>query len=347
MKLVVYGPDKRLGAVVGRQIVDLNGAYAKFLRETQDEPLPNEMAAAIVPAELGLFIESGQRALDAAEQAIEYVTKRAGDQKGLRGERLAEALGDVKLHAPYPRRTRIMMAGRNFITHAQGMVRGPDGSMRSLEDVYKEGRAAGIWGFYCFPENSIGPDEDIIYPDRTDRLDYEGEIGLILGKRGKDIKAADGKAYVWGYLLQNDISGRTSLPKVDNPLSTFKRDKNFETSIAAGPYVVVNEIPDCHDVSWETRVNGELRQTGNTKDMLFNFYEYMEFMSYDMTLLPGDIISAGTTGGTAQDASPLMSVEGVQVRDPKLFLKPGDVVEISSPLLGTLRNRVVAKHKGE
>ena len=348
MKLVVFGPDRKLGALKDDQVVDLNLAYAKYLGETQNEPLPYEMAAAIVPSELGAFIESGARALEGAERAIEYLQSRAADQRGLRGERLIEARGEVKLHAPYARRARIMMAGGNFVIHSQGMsLRGADGERMSLDDVYKQSRAKGIWGFYCFPENAAGPDEDVVYPARTDRLDYEGEVAVVLGKKGKDIPASDGKDYIWGYMLQNDISARTNLTGRDNPQSSFARGKNFETSICGGPCVVVGEIPDCHNVTWQTRVNGELRQTGNTRDMTFNFYEYLEYLSADMLLRPGDVISAGTTAGTAQDSSALIpgtGEGGVQAtRDPTLFLKPGDVVEVESPMIGVLRNRIVAK----
>lgn len=349
MKLVVYGPERKLGAQQGDRIIDLNYAYAKYLSETQNEPLPYEMAAAVVPAELGAFIESGPRAIEGAQRALEHVTRSAADQRGLRGERLVEAVGDVRIHAPYARRARIMMAGGNFVIHSQGMgYRGADGSRISLDEIREESRKRGIWGFYCFQENAAAHDDDVIYPARTDRLDYEGEVAVVLGKRGKDIPASAGKDYIWGYMLQNDISARTILPVADNRQSAFSRGKNFDTSICGGPCVVVGEIPDCHDVTWETRVNGEVRQTGNTKDMTFNFYEYLEYMSSDMTLRPGDVISAGTTAGTAQDSSELLPGTGgdtgvMPKRDPKLFLKPGDVVEISNPNIGTLRNRIVAK----
>lgn len=347
MKLVVYGPEKKLGVLQGDDVIDLNFAHAKYLRETQDEPLPYEMAAAVVPAELGAFIESGPRAIEGAQRAVDYLVNRAGNRTGVRGEQLIRPKSNVKIHAPYARRARIMMAGGNFIVHSQGMgYRSADGTPVTLEEVYNNSRKRGIWGFYCFPENAAGPDEDVIYPARTDRLDYEGEIAVVLGKRGKDIRPADGKDYIWGYMLQNDISARTILPTSDNPQSSFARGKNFDTSICGGPCIVVAEIPDCHNVTWETRVNGEVRQTGNTKDMTFNFYEYLEYMSSDMALLPGDVISAGTTAGTAQDSSDLLpgTGEGRQaLRDPKLFLKPGDVVEVSNPIIGVLRNQVIAK----
>ena len=347
MKLVVYGPDRRLGALQGDLVIDLNYAYARYLKQRQDEPLPYEMAAAVVPSELGAFIESGSRAIEGAEKAIEHVSPEGVQSRGLRGERLAELRTDVKLHAPYARKARIMMAGGNYIVHSQGMsLRGADGERMGLDDVYKQSRAKGIWGFYCFPENAAGPDEDVIYPARTDRLDYEGEVAVILGKSGKDISASAAPAYYWGYMLQNDISARTNIGGRDNPQSSFARGKNFDTSICGGPCVVVGEFPDAQNVSWETRVNGQVRQTGNTEEMTFSFAEYVEYLSADMTLRPGDVISAGTTAGTAQDSSELLPSTGEggnPTRDPKLFLKPGDVVEIANPQIGVLRNRIVAK----
>ncbi len=327
MKLVVYGPDRRLGVLNGDDVIDINFAYTKFLKERENEPLPYEMAAAVVPADLGAFIESGQRAVDGAQRAVEYLNAQAGDRQGLRGERLIEPRGEVKLHAPYARKARIMMAGGNYIVHSQGMsLRGADGERMGLDDVYKQSRAKGIWGFYCFPDNAAGPDEDVTYPARTDRLDYEGEIAVILGKAGKDISASAAPAHYWGYMLQNDISARTNLSGRDNPQSSFARGKNFDTSICGGPCVVVGEFPDAQNIS--------------------SFGEYVEYLSADMTLRPGDVISAGTTAGTAQDSSEILpgSGEGMAAtRDPKLFLKPGDVVEISNPVIGVLRNRIVSK----
>jgi 2-keto-4-pentenoate hydratase/2-oxohepta-3-ene-1,7-dioic acid hydratase in catechol pathway len=307
--------------------------------------LPYEVAAATVPHELGQFIEAGERALEGASRAVEYLTRQAGDHHGVRGEPIVELFSAVKLHAPYARRARIMMAGGNYVIHSAGMsYRGGEGPAPSLQEIYQQSRARGIWGFYCFPENAAGPDEDIIYPARTDRLDYEGEVAVILGRAGKDIAAADAKPYFWGYLLQNDVSARTNVGGPDNAQSSFARGKNFDTSICAGPYIVVGEFPDAQNIDFETRVNGQVRQQGNTKDMTFSFAEYVEYLSQDMTLLPGDVISAGTTAGTAMDSSELIDgPNGTKVRAPDLFLKPGDTVEVSNPLMGTLRNRVVAK----
>ena len=345
MKLVVYGPARRLGLVQDGLVIDVNGASAKQLGEAQGERRPYEMAAAAAPEELGAFIEAGERAIEAAQRGAEHVLQRASERTGLNGEPLVYALSGVKLHAPFARRCRIMMAGGNYVIHSAGMTRSGEGSPPTLEELYRQSRQRGIWGFYCFPENAAGPDEDIVYPARTDRLDYEGEVAVILGRGGKDIAADKAAPYFWGYLLQNDISARTTLPGPDHPQSSFMRSKNFDGSIAAGPYVVVGEFPDAQDIAWETRVNGEVRQQGNTKDMTFSFAEYVEYMSSDMTLLPGDVISAGTTAGTAQDSSELLPSEPGKspVRSPERFLKPGDVVEVSNAAMGVLRNRIVAK----
>jgi 2-keto-4-pentenoate hydratase/2-oxohepta-3-ene-1,7-dioic acid hydratase in catechol pathway len=345
MKLVVYGPHRRLGVVRDDRVIDASGVFAKYAHEVMGERLPFEVAAATVPEELGKFIEAGERAIDGASRAVEYFARQAADHRGVRGETLVELLSAVKLHAPYARRARIMMAGGNYVIHSAGMsYRGAEGPAPSLQEIYQQSRSRGIWGFYCFPENAAGPDEDVIYPARTDRLDYEGEVAVILGRAGKDVAAKDAQPYFWGYMLQNDVSARTNIGGADNPQSSFARGKNFDTSICAGPYVVVGEFPDAQNIDFETRVNGEVRQQGNTKDMTFSFAEYVEYLSQDMTLLPGDVISAGTTAGTAQDSSELIDgPDGTKIRAPERFLKPGDVVEVSNPLMGTLRNGVVAK----
>jgi acylpyruvate hydrolase len=345
MKLVVFGPERRLGVVHDERVIDISGAFAKYAVEVMDDRLPYEVAAAGVPAELGKFIEAGERAIEGAQRAIEYISRRAEDHEGVRGEQLVYSLGSVKLHAPYAQRARIMMAGGNYVIHSAGMsFRTGEGTTASMQEIYEQSRSRGIWGFYCFPENAAGPDDFIIYPSRTDRLDYEGEVAVILGRRGKDIAAKDAAPYFWGYMLQNDVSARTNVGGADNSMSSFARGKNFDTSICGGPYVVVDEFRDAQNIDFETRVNGEVRQQGNTKDMTFSFAEYVEYLSQDMTLMPGDVISAGTTAGTAQDSSKLIEgPNGTTIRAPDLFLKPGDVVEVSNPAMGTLRNRVIEK----
>src|SRR5262245_32129973 len=156
MRLVVYGPQRRLGVLHEGSVIDVNAGYAKYLRESQDEPFPYEMAAAIAPAELGDFIVSGPRAIEAVEQTIDHLTHRASGQAGLQGETLLQAIESVQLHAPFARRTRLMMAGSNYPVHVAGGNRSPDGHAPSLDEVKAEMRRIGIRGFFSFTENCIG-----------------------------------------------------------------------------------------------------------------------------------------------------------------------------------------------
>jgi 2-keto-4-pentenoate hydratase/2-oxohepta-3-ene-1,7-dioic acid hydratase in catechol pathway len=210
----------------------------------------------------------------------------------------------------------------------------------AVEAIRQQIRSAGLRGFISFPENCVGPGEPIVRPGRTDMLDFEGEIAVTIGRRCKDVPAAEAAGLFWGYFLLNDVSARRAIPVADNPSSRFARDKNFDSAKCAGPYLVVGEIADAQDVHWKTRVNGELRQQGHTRDMVYSFAEMVEYLSEDMTLLPGDILSGGTCSGTAMDSTPVIPGSG---RDPAAFLQPGDIVEVSNPDLGTLRNPVVAK----
>ena len=113
--------------------------------------------------------------------------------------------------------------------------------------------------------------------------------------------------------------------------------KNFDGSCSLGPCIVVGEL-DCQDVDCETRINGVLRQQFNSKDMIFNFGEVLEYLSKDFSFVPGDVISGGTARGTAADSTK-NNPDGTKPKD--LFLKKGDVVEISSPQIGSIKNKLV------
>ncbi len=193
-----------------------------------------------------------------------------------------------------------------------------------------------IWGFWTVSD-AIGPEDDVIYPARCDRLDYEGEAAIILSKGGKDLKPDDLKSSVWGITLYCDWSIRS--PREPLGPMNFAIPKNWDTSWSLGPTIAVREF-DCNTIDIETYVNNERRQKHNTGEMTFSFAQYLEYLSRDLTLKPGDIIASGTGEGTAADASPV-GPDGVQ--PPDLFLKVGDQVEVRSPQLGSLRNKIVAK----
>jgi 2-keto-4-pentenoate hydratase/2-oxohepta-3-ene-1,7-dioic acid hydratase in catechol pathway len=339
MKIVVFGPHRRTGALHGGNVVDLNYACAKCLRERSNEPSPLEMAEALVPSDLARLIEGGPRALENAQKALDYLFGEAQDKRGTRGERLVHPAAEVRLHAPRPDNARIACAGGNFADHAAAMAE----KMRRRPyegDAYQQIRNAGFWGFWKLGREIVGPDGELVYPDRCDRLDYEGEIAVVLGKRGRDLKPSQLKDYVWGVTVLADWSIR--IPReTPGGAFNFAFPKNFDTSCSLGPCIAVGEA-DPTSVDLETLVNGERRQRFNTRDMVFTFAEYLEYLSRDFTLYPGDIISGGTAAGTAADSSELLP-DGSSA--PERFLKPGDIVEMNSPPIGSLRTRVVAKRK--
>lgn len=339
MKIVVFGPYKRTGALHDGNIVDLSYAYAKYLAERTNEPSPLEMAELVVPPDLARFIEGGRRALDAAQQALDHLFGRAQDKSGPRGEMLVRPAADVRLHAPRPDNARIACAGGNFADHAAAMAEKMRG--RAYEgDAYQEIRKAGFWGFWKLGREIVGPDGDVVYPDRCNRLDYEGEIAIVLGRRGVHLKGSQFDEYVWGVTMLADWSIRAPREAPGGPLN-FNLPKNFDTSCSMGPCIAVGEA-DPASIEMETLVNGDLRQRFNTRDMVFAFGEYLEYLSRDFTLYPGDIISGGTAAGTAADSSELLP-DGTSA--PERFLKPGDVVDMRSPSIGSLRSRIVAKKR--
>jgi 2-keto-4-pentenoate hydratase/2-oxohepta-3-ene-1,7-dioic acid hydratase in catechol pathway len=164
----------------------------------------------------------------------------------------------------------------------------------------------------------------------------------VLARRAKDVTASQAADYVWGITLLNDWSIRGA-DKSRESLS-LNLSKNFEGSASVGPAILVGEI-DVQNVDVEVHVNGQSRQHYNSRDMIFSFAEYLEYLSKDLALLPGDMISGGSGPGSAIDSSRLRpgGEKWPEDLERDLFLKPGDVVEVSSPGIGTLRNRVVAK----
>jgi 2-keto-4-pentenoate hydratase/2-oxohepta-3-ene-1,7-dioic acid hydratase in catechol pathway len=340
MKIVVFGPEKRTGVLLDGKVVDASLAYAKYLRERNGDRNAVEVAAALVPADLGRFIDGGQRALDGAQKSLDHL-RGAHDQKGPRGEQIAFDPAQVKLRAPRAAGARVACAGGNFADHAQAMAEraAKRGEMRAFSgNARDEIRKTGIWGFWKVDRESAGQDAEVMYPARCTRLDYEGELAIIIGKQGKDVRAADIKDYIWGVTLLGDWSVR--LAPEPGPLK-FALQKNFDGSCSIGPCIAVGEV-DPFDADVETLVNGQRRQKYSTRDMVFSFGEYMEWLSRDFTFFPGDIISGGTAAGTAADSSPLLPDN---TPSAEYFLKPGDTVEIKNSVVGTLRTRFVAKSK--
>ena len=330
IKIVVFGPERRVGVWEDDRVVDLHAV---------DGSLPADL--------LGL-IEAGERGVDAARAAVERaLTGRAPDGA-------LHDIGAVRVHAPAVHRPRIGCAAGNYALHTigsakhkglansnalAGLIEGD--RVPTVEEVVEKTRARGeLRGFWKDFATPTGPDDDIQYPDRCQKLDYEGEVVAVVGRPAKDVPKGKGGDFIWGVSLHNDMSIRQ-----ENKLVTlsFNLPKNWDGSASVGPCIVVGADPA--DLEVETRVNGELRQKYHSGDMIFSHGDFIEFLSRDLTLCPGDMISGGSGPGTATDSDKeLGSGEEIsEERRAAMYLQVGDIVEVSSQTIGALRNRIVAK----
>jgi len=165
------------------------------------------------------------------------------------------------------------------------------------------------------PTAVIGNGETILYPPQTKELHYEGELGIVIGKRTRNVSAQDAGLCIAGYTCANDVTAR-DLQRLDGQ---WTRSKSFDTFCPLGPRVAKNIDPT--NLAIITRVNGATKQKSNTNQMIFNAFQLVSFVSAIMTLMPGDIISTGTPPGVGE-------------------LKIGDVVEVEIEQIGILRNPV-------
>ena len=177
--------------------------------------------------------------------------------------------------------------------------------------------------------------DPVRYPARTTLMDYEAEVAVVIGKQVRDVAAGDFTPVIYGYTLANDWSIRSNVSFGPD----FQYSKNFDTGTGLGPWIVVDESIDPLDIPVGLKVNGEVRQDGNTDQMVHDWGAFGAHLSRDLTLYPGDMILSGTPKGTAVDSFK-REPDGTFL-DDSAFLKPGDVVEVFSPLLGTLTNEIV------
>src|SRR5882672_3122515 len=226
-----------------------------------------------------------------------------GDLESLRTRRIEPiALDEATLLAPV-RPSKIVCVGRNYREHAAEL-----GHEIPTEPLL----------FFKPPSSLLAPGGTILRPKISERTDYEGELGVVIGKRCHKLASdEDTRPYILGYTCINDFTARDLQNKDDQ----WARAKGFDTFCPAGP-VVSDEVDPWSGIQVETRVNGEVRQSGNTKDFIFSLGVVVRYISQIMTLEPGDLIATGTPKGVG----PVVA---------------GDVVEVSIEGIGVLRNTVV------
>jgi len=226
----------------------------------------------------------------------------------------AHLLAEVRLLAPIERPGKYLAIGMNYAKHVEESDR--LGVARANHQTWFNKQTTCITGPY-----------DDIDPGVTEKLDYEVELGAVIGTPAKRVSEADAKNHVFGYFVANDVSARDW--QFHTP--TFTMGKSFDTHGPIGPWIVTaDEIADPHALDLRCYVNGELRQQNNTGGMIHNLWAQIAYLSTAFTLETGDLIATGTP-------------EGVGVgMEPQVFLQPGDVIRCEIDGIGAIENRVAA-----
>jgi 2-keto-4-pentenoate hydratase/2-oxohepta-3-ene-1,7-dioic acid hydratase in catechol pathway len=324
MRLVTFEPTphrQRIGAYgSGLRIIDLNLAYALYLRDVEKEANFYALADARVPPDMRALFEGGDKSLDAARAALKYVTEQGPETKGPSGEKIIYEPSDIKVKAPIAPKKFFHTAG-NFREHH--------------EEAVKAGFSHPVMPWIVFFQNVdaiIGHEEPIIYPEQlTQELDYELELAVVIKKSGKHFSTEDAANYIGGYVIFNDVTAR-DIQRNEMKSGVFSFCKAIDSFCPLGPWIVTaDEIPDPHNLAMELRVNGKVRQQSHSKKMSVKIPEIISHYSA-MGYSAGDVLSTGTVSGVAAFSD-----------DPKsLYLKPGDTIECEIEKIGVLRNPVVS-----
>ncbi|MGC8970822.1 MAG: fumarylacetoacetate hydrolase family protein [bacterium] len=218
-------------------------------------------------------------------------------------------IADVsKILPPIIRPSKIIALGRNYLEHAK-----ETGHDAPKEPIFFSKAVSSI----------IGHEDRIMYPNWLTRVDPEVELGVIIGKRAKNIPEENAMDCVLGYTVINDVTARDMQTEDLKAANPWFRSKSFDTFCPIGPYLVLKEcVQDPHNLAIELRVNGIIRQKDNTKNLIFKIPQIISFITRHMTLEPGDIIATGTPSGIAP-------------------IKPGDIVEAEVENIGVLKNIVI------
>ena len=259
---------------------------------SNDPNIPNNMLS---------FLEAGKKVMTLAEDVVK------------KNQNIIP-MDSCRLINPILRPPKIIAIGLNYQDHLE--------EIRAIGREVDDPEVPMI--FNKQSTSACGPYEDIHDPKVSDKLDYEGELAFVIGKKCRHVPRSEAHNVIAGYCVSNDVSVRDWQLRVP----TFTIGKSFDTHCPFGPAIVTaDEISDPHNLQIKTEVNQEVRQNSNTKNLIFNCFELVEHLSTSFTLEPGDLILSGTPSG-------------VGVADNK-FLKEGDEVKISISELGYIENKVV------
>ncbi|RJR52370.1 MAG: FAA hydrolase family protein [Desulfobacteraceae bacterium] len=324
----VFQNLEHVGLLVEKETVaDVTAGYAAYLHDSGSGNA-YELAKVLAPRSMLKLIEGGRTSLAAIKETGLFL-KGKPDLKGIRGEKIFYSLDEVNLRAPIPRPPKILAPALN---HKQVWERIIGPTKTNPHPVY----------FIKLSTCVTGPYDPIEIPD-IGVVGSEVEIGLVVGRRGKNIPIENAEEYIFGYTIHNDITAHelrdkeewVSIKSAANDGKEMRityagRYKCFDTFAPMGPWLVTkDEMPSIQNCPMEARLNGKPIQKGTTADMVFNFSEILSYFSKAHTLEPGDILSSGTC-----TFAPGWNLKNVDLR------KIGGVLESEVDGIGTLRNPI-------
>jgi acylpyruvate hydrolase len=338
LKLVTFKvhTEERVGALFGEKVVDLNSAYTLKLKE-QGVLNPKLKACSLIPESMIEFLEGGEESFTAAKEAFSYALKNP-QATGLDEEQIILDPDTARLQAPIPLPGKVYCAAVNFYDHATERIKDPEARQKEI-DRLKSLNLDVPDLFQKPPTLVIGPRDPLIKVKATDRMDYECELAVVMGKEGKYIPKEKAYDYIAGYTILIDVSARDQGFPQDVDFRIFKGDinwtkgKGMDNAAPLGPCIVSrDEIPDPYNPPLRliTRVNGKERQNNTLEHMIIKIPRIIEYLSNGTTLKPGDVIATGTVAGVAHSWGP----EG--------FLQVGDIVECEIQPIGTLKHKVIS-----
>lgn len=290
-----------------------NDSFVGLVNETESKILPLKsteqkmLGETSIPDTMIECLSLGEEFVSKAADIFKWVKENGDDASFL-------PIEQVELLAPIPRPTKnIFCVGKNYADHAI--------EMGSKDDIPEH-----VMVFTKAPTTVIGPNDIVLnHNEVTEQLDYEGELAVIIGKKGRAIKQEEALDYVFGYTIINDVTARD----LQSRHKQFFIGKSLDTTCPMGPWIVHSSaIENPNHLNIKTEINGEVRQESNTEHFIFPVEKVIAVLSEGMTLEPGDIIATGTPAGVGKGFKP-----------PR-FLKPGDKMKVTIENIGTLSNEI-------
>lgn len=289
MKLATYfdeGPA--LGLVEGSEVWNLRSITARYLFETERLPNAGDVAKQLVPDDMAMFIRLNGKRLSFFEDALGYLLSQRKELGDI--DRLARKTDKVRLLPPVLRPKKILCCGSAYREYVIELGRTPDDPKWPVDVKIS---------FLKQPSSLIGHKDTILYPPDSEEYDYENELAIIIGDYCSDISESEASRYIFGYAVFNDACIR-DLPSYAGGLES-PRGKSIDTVAPCGPWIVPSDYlgNDPNDLDFTTKVDGELRQDGNTSGLLWPIERIVSVAARYIRLSPGDIIATGSTKGNA------------------------------------------------